>query len=287
MKRNDQILLTALLSIGLMIAFWLLVVSPKRNEAADLKNDIAALHGQVEQAEQAAAAGQEARKTFDTSYRRLVVLGKAVPADSEQASLFVQLQRLSDRSGVSLQSIDLSSSGTAAPPPTVPTPPSEPSTGTADEATPVATPAPATEASAATLPIGASVGSAGLAVMPYDLTFSGGFFQIADFMQSLDAMVHMRHDLAGVNGRLLTVDSFTLEPDATLTTATAHPTTTPKLSASLSVTTYLTPADQGITAGATPSGPAPATPTTTSTTTTSSSTPTSSTSTSDATSVAP
>jgi Tfp pilus assembly protein PilO len=286
MKRNDQILLTALLSIGLMIAFWLLAVSPKRNEAADLKDDVATLQGQVEQAQQAAAAGQESRRRFDTSYRRLVVLGKAVPADSEQASLFVQLQRLADRSEVTLESIDLSSSGTAAPPPTVPTPPSEPSTGTADEATSVATPAPATEASAATLPIGASVGLAGLAVMPYDLTFSGGFFQIADFMESLDAMVHMRHDLVGVNGRLLTVDSFSLEP-AISTATTAHPTTTPKLSASLAVTTYLTPADQGITAGATPSGPAPATPTPTSTTTTSSSTPTSSTSTSDATSVAP
>ena len=36
------------------------------------------------------------------------MLGKAVPADGDQASLLVQLQHLADESGVSFQSIDLS-----------------------------------------------------------------------------------------------------------------------------------------------------------------------------------
>ena len=70
----------------------------------------------------------------------------------------------------------------------------------------------ATEASAATLPIGASIGPAGLPVMPYDLTFTGDFFQIADFMKRLDAMVHTRQGTVDVTGRLLTVDAFTLAP---------------------------------------------------------------------------
>jgi hypothetical protein len=139
-------------------------------------------------------------------------------------------------------------------------------------------PTPANEASAATLPIGASVGPAGLPVMPYDLKFTGQFFQIADFMKRLDAMVRTANGAVNVNGRLLTVDAFTLAPIQASTNADAF-TLVPTLTADLSVTTYLTPPDQGITAGATPTGPAPAPPTTTPASTadsTATSTPTSS-----------
>ena len=115
--------------------------------------------------------------------------------------------------------------------------------------------------------------------MPYDLKFTGSYFQIANFMKSLDGMVHSRKGLIDVHGRLLTVDAFDLAPVQTETGSGGFD-PTPPLTASLSVTTYLTPADQGATAGATPSGPAAATPTPASTTTpapTSTSTPTAST----------
>ena len=110
MKRNELTILVAVVALGLMIAFWVLVISPKRNEAASLKSDVDQLHSSLEQAQQAAAAGNEARKSFPVDYRRLVVLGKAVPADGEQASLLVQLQQLADRAGVRFGSIDLSAS---------------------------------------------------------------------------------------------------------------------------------------------------------------------------------
>jgi hypothetical protein len=115
--------------------------------------------------------------------------------------------------------------------------------------------------------------------MPYQLTFVGSFFEIADFMKRVDAMVSAHHDDVVVDGRLLTVDAFVLSPvvdeDA--------PAATPTLTAELTVTSYLTPADQGTTAGATPGGPAPttstsdsATPASSSGSTSASSTPTSS-----------
>ena len=118
------------------------------------------------------------------------------------------------------------------------------------------------------LPIGASVGPAGLPVMPYDLSFTGGFFQIADFMQSLDSMVQMKKALVDVRGRLLTIDGSTLTP------TDSGPTATPNLTAQLTITTFVSPADQGITAGATPTDPAPVTAAPISTTETSSATPT-------------
>jgi Tfp pilus assembly protein PilO len=266
MRRTELTILLSLAVVGMIVAFWLVVISPKREEAASLKQDIDGLHSSLAEAQQAVAAGEQARGDFRVNYRSLVVLGKAVPADGDQAGLLVQLQRLADRSGVEFQSIDLASSAQSASTPTTPpaespTPPVTPSTGTAeDAATPTASTATAapTEAVAATLPIGASVGPAGLPVMPYDLKFIGDFFQIASFLESLDGMVHMPQGEVDVTGRLLTVDGFALAPEQSA--AGASLSAIPTLTANLSVTTYLTPADQGITAGATLSGPALATP---------------------------
>jgi len=297
-KRNELTILVSLVTLGLVIAFWLIVISPKRNEASTLKTDVDQLHSSLEQAQQAAAAGDQARKSFPIDYRRLVVLGKAVPADGEQASLLVQLQQLADSAGVRFQSIDLAAGGTTSAAPTTEpaaaastdstsssSSPSSSSSGattsssstSSGASTPASTTVPATEADAANLPIGASVGPAGLPAMPYTLKFTGEFFQIANFLQSLDGMVHSHHGLIDVNGRLLTVDAFSLTPVQS-EQGSFNP--IPTLTASLSVTSYVTPADQGITAGASPSGPAPATPTPAATTTpapTSTSTPTSST----------
>lgn len=270
MKRNEQLIITGVVVVVLVAAFWLLILSPKRNEASKLQDQVGQLNSSLSQAQQDVAAGEQARKGFRIDYRRLVVLGKAVPADGEQGSLLVQLQQLADRSGVSFDALDLSAGGDSTTAPTAPTSTSTTDTSssstdssstsadssgssstTSDSSTSMPT---ATEASASILPIGASVGPAGLPVMPYDLSFKGGFFQIADFMKRLDGMVHLRNGVANVSGRLLTVNSFTLTPGAESLSAT------PQLTADLSVTTYLTPADQGITGGATPTGPAAATP---------------------------
>jgi Tfp pilus assembly protein PilO len=260
-RRTEQSIVLALVVVGLIVAFWMLVLSPKRNQASELADEVAQLRTSLTQAQNEVAAGQRAQKSFGIDYRRLVVLGKAVPADSEQASLLVQLQTLAQRSGVEFRTIDLAQEGeTPAPVPTSETS-SESTDSSADAEAPTSStettatvPPVASEASAATLPIGASIGPAGLPVMPYDVSFTGGFFEIADFMERLDGMVEMRDGLIDVNGRLLTVNGFTLTPMG------SGPVETPDLTVDLNVTTFLTPADQGITAGATPTGPAPETP---------------------------
>ena len=296
MRRNEFTIGISVLVIGLLVGFWLLVLGPKRQDASSLKDDVSDLQSQLDQAQESAAAGEQAKKSFPVDYRKLVVLGKAVPKDADQSSLLVQLQKLADRSGVEFQSIDLSessSSSTSSSTATTAPESSAPSESTSSSgsessssstetssATPAAEPvAAATEASAATLPIGASVGPAGLPVMPYQLNFVGGFFQIADFMKRVDSMVRTRDDGVVVDGRLLTVDAFTLSP----VLDEGSSTTVPTLTAELSVTTYLTPAEQGATAGATPGGPAPttstpatATPASSTGSTAASSTPTSS-----------
>ncbi len=112
---------------------------------------------------------------------------------------------------------------------------------------------PATETAAAVLPIGATVGSAGLPVMPYKLRFSGSFFNMADFFDELDKTVDVV-DSGGtpeVRGRLMTVNGFAMVGDP------VHG--FPDVQASLSLNTYIVPADQGLAAGASPAGPSPVT----------------------------
>jgi hypothetical protein len=87
--------------------------------------------------------------------------------------------------------------------------------------------------------------------MPYDLTFEGTYFDVANFLKGVDDLVHMRGtDQVSADGRLLTVGGFSLAP-----ADTENPGPNPKLQVDLSVTSYLTPSDQGATAGASPSGP--------------------------------
>lgn len=291
MRRNELTIVVSLAALAAIAGFWLVVLSPKRQQASDLKDEVAQLQSQVDEAKQSVAAGEQAKRSFPADYRKLVVLGKAVPADGDQASLLVQLQQLANRSKVRFQSIQLSGETASASSSTATTPPptsdssttssstasttssSSSTTGSSTTGSSTSTQAPTTtanttatptEASAATLPIGASVGPAGLPVMPYDLTFTGNFFQIADFMKRLNGLVNLRGGAIDVRGRLVTVDAFTLQPVQSETDGLSP---VPTLTADLTVTTYLTPAEQGLTGGATPSGPAPAAPTPVSSTT--------------------
>ncbi len=287
MKRTDLTIFAAVGLLALVAAFWFLILAPQRKEAASLSDEVSELQSSVEAAEQLATTASAAEEGYAENYHRLVVLGKAVPEDADTSSLLVELQRTADASEVTFETIELGeTSDAAAAAAQVATPPpleapesgeATPSEGaeaapeagsTPAETTPAeTTPASAaitapTEATAATLPIGATVGPAALPVMPYSLSFSGGFFEIADFLASLDELVSINGSHTGVRGRLITVDGFSLTPpEDDLSPGGGAPDPNPTLDASLSVTTYLTPTEQGVVAGATPTTPPPSTAT--------------------------
>jgi Tfp pilus assembly protein PilO len=80
--------------------------------------------------------------------------------------------------------------------------------------------------------------------MPYKLSFSGSFFQIADFIAGIDSLVHGSDEQIDVNGRLVTLNGFALTEEMGRGF--------PYLKASFSVTTYLTPPGQEAAAVAAP-----------------------------------
>jgi Tfp pilus assembly protein PilO len=227
----------------LAFVFWTQLLSPKREEAKELGAQIEQVKSSLAQHEAEVAEAEDARDEFPVEYQRLVVLGKAVPGDDDVASLLVQLNRIADGAGGKFLNLKLNGNGggeeAAAPP----------ASGGVESASP-------TEVAASLLPLGASVGPAGLGVMPYEVTFTGDFFKIADFIKGLDSLVKTSGETVTVDGRLLTIDGFSLEAD--------QEKGFPALTASFSLTTYLTPPSQGVTAGASPSTP-PATPAATTT----------------------
>jgi Tfp pilus assembly protein PilO len=266
MKGSDKAIVFGVLMAIVLGIFYVKVLSPKREEASKLGMDISDLKAQVAQEEQVAQFGEQARHEFPAFYGRLVVLGKAVPAQADTSSLLVELSGISRHSGVDFTGITLgsssgsssASSSSSSQSSTGTTPSSGASTtGSSTTASPAATaPVVPTEASAASLPIGATIGPDNLAVMPYSLEFSGSYFQVADFLKGLDDLIHVHGTTTvAADGRLLTVNGFTLD----------HPngnSSSPTLSVSVDVTSYVTPASEGLTAGASPTGPAPSVTTT-------------------------
>jgi hypothetical protein len=290
-KGTDRLILSVLLVGGLAVAFYLMVLAPKREEASKLTDEVEQLEASVAQQERVVEFAEAAKQDFPRYYGRLAVLGKAVPEAADSASLLVQLSRISSNADVEFRGLQLAEGSTAAssaapPAGTAPTegaasvepsatdvppadaaaavPPADPaaagstasagSTATAGSTAASAPPTPATEAIAASLPIGATVGPAGLGTLPYELTFRGQFFQVADFIAGLDRLVDMREGgHVAADGRLLTIDGFALSRDERQGF--------PWLEASFTVTSYVAPLGQGLTAGATPTAPAPAVPT--------------------------
>jgi Tfp pilus assembly protein PilO len=254
MKGSDKTILLVIPVLALAIGFYMLVISPKRSEISDLDAQIATLQSSIDEAEGQIAVGEAARDAFPQNYSNLVAWGKAVPEDGDQSTLIYDISRLGRDNSVEFRDFALSAAAGETPAP-APAPAPEatepPAEGETEEAAPVATtdPAAATEATAATLPIGATVGSAGLPVMPYDFKFLGNFFDMADFFADIDGMVTTKGRNPETNGRLMTIDGFSLTGDEF--------TGFPNVEANFAITTYLVPEDQGLSAGASPAGPAP------------------------------
>ncbi len=264
MKGTDKTLLMILPAVALVIGFYLLVISPKQGEIGKLDDQISTLTTQVSSAESQVAAAEDARKSFAANYSEIVSLGSAVPEDSDQATLIYDMTQTSHKAGVNFRSFELAdatevtsaaeaSSATTTPPSGTTTPaPAAGSEATTASAPAAPTAVAPTEADAASLPIGSAVGPAGLPVMPYKLKFNGSFFDMADFFAYLDKGVEVTDTKVDpkVNGRLMTVNGFAMVGDP------AHG--FPHVQASVALNTYIVPADQGLSAGATPAGPSAA-----------------------------
>jgi Tfp pilus assembly protein PilO len=237
MSSSNRVIVAMLAVVALAVAFWMLLLSPKRAEVSKLDGQVAKQEEALAQHRSEAQQGREAARSFPSEYQQLVVLGKAAPAEDDTASLLVQLNRIADHARVRFENFTLTSESgpEEAAPEEAPAAPAE-----GESVSP-------TEVAASKLPLGASIGSAGLAAMPYTLKFNGSFFRLADFIHGLDSLVKTKNANVEVTGRLITINGFNLKPDSGKGF--------PHLEAEFTVTTFLVPPEQGVTGGATPAEP--------------------------------
>jgi Tfp pilus assembly protein PilO len=238
---SNRVIVAMVAVVALVVAFWMLLLSPKRDEVAKLDQQVSKQEESLALHQSEVQRGLEARHAFPQEYQQLVVLGKAAPAEDDTASLLVQLNRISKDARVRFQTFVLNPAG-GGEEPTVEAP--------VEETAPGAAPSP-TEVAASKMPLGAAIGPAGLAVMPYTLSFEGSFFHLADFIHGLDSLVETKNSQVDVTGRLITINGFTLTPNPSKGF--------PFLKAEFTVSTFLVPPEQGVTAGATPTSPEPLT----------------------------
>jgi hypothetical protein len=250
---RDRIVIMIVLAVGAVVAGWMLVVSPKRDQAASLSTQITAQQSQLDTARSQLSAGETARAAFAGQYAQLAKLGEAVPPDDDVPSLIYQVQNAAQGAKVSFRGLQLSNApgGSSSTPPSTSSTPSSSSSSTA---TPSSSSTSAAGASPATttgsqLPPGAAIGAAGLPTEQFTFTLTGNFFHLADFFNRLQSFVTSRGSTLLISGRLMTINGVNLAPAAS---------GFPQITASISATTYIVPASEGTFGGATPAGPATA-----------------------------
>lgn len=224
---NDRrtIALVALAGVAVLVALWMLAISPKRAERAKVNDNVAAQEARLQTAQAKLASYEAAKKEFPQQLAELRKLDKAVPARGAIASLLRQLQKRANVRNSQLQLVALKAAGAAAP---------------------------TTAGAAQTAPVtpGASVGPDGLAVLPFTFRFTGDYFDLRDILATVRRSVRVAKGGAiKVDGRLLTIDGLTFNR--------ADP-TSGHTNATLNATAYIAP--DGVTS---PQPSAPATAATT------------------------
>jgi Tfp pilus assembly protein PilO len=224
--KNPKLLIAIVALVAAVGAYWMLVLSPKRERLAAVEAEVSAAQADLSQAQATLATYQKAQGAYRSNYATVVRLGKAVPADDDVRSLMVQLNSAAARSNVDFRTISVgegSSSGE-----------------------------PVTAGEAAPPPGAVSLGSAGFTAMPFKFTFGGEFHNLSGFFSRLEHFVTVSNERIDVTGRLLRLESLSLKPD----------TETSRITAEIGASSYLLPPTESVTGGGTATAPAatPATP---------------------------
>lgn len=256
---RDRKILMALIPLVLIGAYWFLLVAPKREEAAKIREQLSQAESVREAAQEKASQLAGAKASFSADYATVIRLGKSIPTSVDMPSLLVQLDRAARGTGIKFTDVKAGSrDGDAAPAPaptngTTPSPGAAPAQSGPGKAAQTANNAVATANGAA--PAGGTADPAagaagqqapGLESVPLDFEFRGSFFDLADFFHRMKRFVRVANNKIVVRGRLMTINSFAFDATQGF----------PQIKATVSATVYLAPKAEGVSAGATPQGPA-------------------------------
>jgi hypothetical protein len=236
MRTRDRMVLIVVVVLVALGGSWMLVVSPKRQEASKLSAQVTEAKTLLATAEGELAHAHAAQSQYAEAYTSIVSLGKAVPASQEVPSLIYQLTQASNQKKVDFSSIVASGSGA----------------GSGAASGPAAA---------------AATAAAGFSQMPFTFIFNGTFFDLEHLFQQLNRFT-VRGTSGGlqVSGRLLTMQSVKLTPALASSQGATGSSRSQLLTGTITASAYVLPAAQGLTAGATPTSPTGASTPATSTT---------------------
>jgi outer membrane murein-binding lipoprotein Lpp len=247
---RDRTVLVAVLAVALLAGGWLVIVSPRRDQASKLAHQITAEQTQLDNARSQVAQGESARNQFASDYTQLVRLGEAVPYDDDVPSLIYQLQGAASSAGIDFRNLQVAAAGAGAPP--------------------AASGSSSSSSSSGQLPPGVANGPAGVPVEQFSFVLQGSFFHLADFFNRLQRFVVAGQNQIAISGRLLSINGISFS---------AAPQGFPQITANVSATAYLAQPLQlpgaGGGASSMPAGSSSTTPTGSSTTPTGSAGPSS------------
>lgn len=248
MTTRDRNVLLAVAVLIALAASWFLLVAPKRKEAAALTDKVAVAQTRLDAALLGVVTAEKARSSYAADYATVARLGKAVTVDDQVPSLLYTLQSIAERYRIDFR--DMTGGGDQQP---APQPQNSTNAGQAAAvaATEDKSDGKDTPAAPAAPAVPDAVGTAGFPTMPFSFTFEGTYFDMERFLRAVDRLTVVDGKQITVRGRLLTID------DVTLTEGEGG---FPRVQAVVAATAFLLPAEQGLTAGATPTGPASTVP---------------------------
>jgi hypothetical protein len=264
MTARDRTLVLLLAGVAILGSFWFVGLKPKRAEQSTLATQLTAQRARLQTAEATVAKGLRAKTDYPRDAATVAELGKAVPADDDLASLMYQLESVARGARVEFQSMGRSAaaasgspapaaSGSSSTPPAAngssstsagsssgsssssPTPPSTTGSSSSGGSAAGTTTGSGTAAVTTALPPGATVGTAGLATLPFTFTFKGSFFELQRLLSGVHGFVRTGDGSIAVRGRLLSVDGVSL---------VAGTNGMSDLEAKVVATTYLSPSTQ-------------------------------------------
>ena len=296
---RDKKILVLIVPILILGAFWFLLLSPKRDEAAKAEQEAVAQEERRDAAQAQVDQASAAQTDFAADYGEIVRLGKAIPAQVDMPSLLVQLESAAEGTGISFTKITTGErTQVSAPAPA--TPPADGSTG---ETTPTdaggapAQSAPGTAAEAANtaaatsdqrstaaeqsgvdpadaqtstssgqgLPVGGGAGGpADPAAAPVSAVGLETVPLELEFVGDFFNLADFFHDVkrfVRVAGSNVVVGGRLITIESV--SYSSDQTVFPRIKAELTATIYLSPKAEGATAGASPQGPPTTTPATT------------------------
>ena len=105
MSDRDRKILIAIVPLVVIVAYWFLLLSPKREDATAAKKDVTEQQERLTAARSVAEQAAGAKTSFAADYGEIVRLGKAIPTRVDMPSLLVQLDRAAEGTDITFTRI--------------------------------------------------------------------------------------------------------------------------------------------------------------------------------------